>query len=201
MFKPIRNTVCILLLILAGCQGDHHFRIQGQMPDKTYEGEVIYLVPLEKAVKERVDSAIVVNGMFTIEGETDSNEIFIIRAKPLLRFTLQELLVVKEPGVLKVNIGNSSRTGGTALNDSLQKWKENKMMSDSLYYQLLGKYKAADITLQSGIKKKADSLNTANLDFNYRFVRNNLHNVVGKFVNKIMGESFSPEQQKNLNFK
>ena len=171
------------------------------MKGASYDGEYIYLVPLENSSIKRTDSTLIANGIFQFKGSAEAPEIYIVRARPLLRLTLQELLVVKEPGVLKVNIGNNSRTGGTALNDSLQKWKVKKMMSDSLYYQLLGQYKVADKTLQPLIKQKADSLNNANMDFNYRFVRNNLHNVVGKFVNKVMGNSFSPGQQKNLNLK
>ena len=197
----MRITICIILLILTGCNSGNVFMINGHMKDASYDGEYIYLVPLENSSIKRTDSTLIANGIFQFKGSAEIPEIYIVRAKPLLRFTLQELLVVKEPGMLKVNIGNSSRTGGTALNDSLQRWKERKMMSDSLYYQLLGQYKAADKTLQSGIKQKADSLNTATLDFNYRFVRNNIDNVVGKFVNKVMGASFSPGQQKNLNLK
>jgi len=197
----MRNTICFILLILTGCNTSDVFRINGSMKDASYDGEYIYLVPLENSSIKRTDSTLIANGIFQFKGSAEAPEIYIVRARPLLRLTLQELLVVKEPGVLKLNIGNNSSTGGTALNDSLQKWKEKKMMSDSLYYQLLGQYKAVDKTLQSQIKQKADSLNTATLDFNYLFVRNNIDNVVGKFVNKVMGNSFSPEQQKNLNLK
>jgi len=197
----MRNTICFILLILTGCNTSDVFRINGSMKDASYDGEYIYLVPLENSSIKRTDSTLIANGIFQFKGSAEAPEIYIVRARPLLRLTLQELLVVKEPGVLILNIGNNSSTGGTALNDSLQKWKEKKMMSDSLYYQLLGQYKAVDKTLQSQIKQKADSLNTATLDFNYLFVRNNIDNVVGKFVNKVMGNSFSPEQQKNLNLK
>jgi len=197
----MRNTICFILLILTGCNTSDVFRINGSMKGASYDGEYIYLVPLENSSIKRTDSTLIANGIFQFKGSAEAPEIYIVRARPLLRLTLQELLVVKEPGVLKLNIGNNSSTGGTALNDSLQKWKEKKMMSDSLYYQLLGQYKAVDKTLQSQIKQKADSLNTATLDFNYLFVRNNIDNVVGKFVNKVMGNSFSPGQQKNLNLK
>ena len=197
----MRNTICFILLILTGCNPGDAFMITGHMKDGSYDGEYIYLVPLENSSIKRTDSTLIANGIFQFKGSAEAPEIYIVRARPLLRLTLQELLVVKEPGVLKLNIGNNSSTGGTALNDSLQKWKEKKMMSDSLCYQLLGQYKAADKTLQPGIKQKADSLNTVNLDFNYTFVLNNRDNVVGKFVNKVMGASFSSGQQKNLSLK
>ena len=143
----------------------------------------------------------IVNSEFQFEGSAQIPDIYIIRAKPLLRFTLQELLVVRESGKLIVEIGKNSIVSGTALNDSLQRWKEQKVKTDYLYEELRHQFKMANDADQSAIKQKADSLNTRILDFHYNFVRNNRDNVVGKFVNKVMGGSFSPEQQKNLNLK
>ncbi|MDP3914100.1 MAG: DUF4369 domain-containing protein [Bacteroidota bacterium] len=197
----MRNLCYILFIILTGCQTDGQFRIQGQLPDKTYDGEVIYLVPLENAVKEKVDSAFIVNGMFQIKGVANSAEIYIIRPKPALRLKLQELLVVKEPGELTVRIGPNSMVRGTALNDSLQYWKEKKLMADHLHEELKQKFSSADSSEQTVIKQTADSLNLRIVDFHYNFARNNQDNVVGKFVAKLMGNSFTPEQKKNLNLK
>lgn len=197
----MRNNVYLLLLILIGCRADPHFIIKGQLPDKTYDGETIYLVPLENAVKERVDSAIIADGMFRFKGTIRTSEIFILRAKPVLRYNLQELLLVKEPGEVTAKIGKSSSVGGTALNDSLEQWKEKKAVADYLYEELRHQFKMANEADQSVIKQKADSLNTRIIDFHFNFIRRNRDNVVGKFVNKVMGDSFSPEQQKSLNLK
>ena len=193
------NAVYIFLLMLLGCQTGNRFMIKGKMPDASYNGEWIFLVPFENASKETVDSVLIANSEFQFEGSAKMPEIYIIRAKPVLRFTLQELLVVREPGEMIVTIGNNSRVGGTALNDSLQRWKEQKGKADILYEELRQQFKLANETDQAVIKQKANSLNTLNVDFNYTFVRNNLDNVVGKFVNKVMGESFSPVQKKSLN--
>ncbi|MCX6239642.1 MAG: DUF4369 domain-containing protein [Bacteroidia bacterium] len=129
----MRNAFYILLFILIGCRTDPQFVINGQLPDKTYDGEKIYLVPLENAVKERVDSTIIADGTFKFEGAIKTSEIYMIRAKPVLRYNLQELLVVKETGIITVKIGNKSSAGGTALNDSLQQWKEKKAVADFLF--------------------------------------------------------------------
>ncbi len=172
--------------------------IKGHLPDASTDGEWIFLVPVENASKERVDSVMIMNGAFQFKESVAVPEIYIIRAKPVLRLTLQELLVVKEPGVLVVNIGNNSFASGTALNDSLQKWKEKKMMADRIYFQLLAQYKAADKISQPIIKQKADSLNAQIVDFHFNFVRNNRNNVVGNFVKKMMEGSFSPEQKQKL---
>jgi len=197
----MRYAVYIFLLMLLGCQTGNRFMIKGRMQDASYNGEWIFLVPLENASKETVDSVMIVNSEFQFEGSAQIPDIYIIRAKPLLRFTLQELLVVRESGKLIVEIGKNSIVSGTALNDSLQRWKEQKVKTDYLYEELRHQFKMANDADQSAIKQKADSLNTRILDFHYNFVRNNRDNVVGKFVNKVMGGSFSPEQQKNLNLK
>ena len=191
----------VLLLIFAGCQSGRNFVIKGHLPDATTDGEWIFLVPLENASKERVDSVMIAKGAFQFKGSAEVPEIFIIRTKPILRLTLQELLVVKEPGKLIVEINKSSSVGGTPLNDSLQHWKEKKMMTDYLYEDLWGQFKIAGEAEKAVIKQKADSLNTRIVDFHFNFVRNNQDNVVGKFVNKIMGDSFSPEQKKSLHRK
>ena len=197
----MRNAVCILLLILSGCQTGNRFIIKGQMQDASSDGEMIYLVPLENSTKARMDSSMITKGTFQFEGSGETPEIYIIRAKPILRLTLQELLVVKENGKISVKIGKNSRVSGTALNDLLQKWKENKMMGDSLYAELREKYKLASTADQLAIKHRADSLNKVNVDFNYNFVQKNYSNVVGKFVGQIMAESFSAEQKTSLNHK
>lgn len=195
----MRFTVYMLLFMLVGCQAKDQFILQGHLPDKTFDGEFIYLVPLENAVKEKVDSAVIKDGKFTLEGEAKAAEIYIIRAKPVLRLKLQELLVVKEPGTLTAMIGENSVITGTALNDSLQRWKDKKIMVDYVFEELKQKYKIADQAQQAVLKQAADSVNMRIVDFNYRFVRYNRDNVVGKFVYKLSGSAFTPEQDLSLN--
>ena len=198
----MHKAVFILLIFLAGCQSKGQYAIQGYLPDHTYDGELMYLVPFENAVKERVDSAIIQDGKFRMEGVVKKADIYIIRAKPLLRLQLQELLVVKEPGELTVSIGNNSLVSGTALNDSLQRWKERKLETDHIFEKLKQQYQSLeDNTQRTAIKNAADSINSRALKFNYHFVRNNKDNVVGKLVYQIMSSTFSPEQKMSLNMK
>ncbi|HZL11199.1 MAG TPA: DUF4369 domain-containing protein [Prolixibacteraceae bacterium] len=191
----------VFLFLLTACQNDLKYTITGQLQDSTFNGEWIYLVPLENTSKESVDSVMIANETFQFEGSAESPEIYIIRTKPILRLTLQELLVVKEHGELIVKIGKNSSVNGTALNDSLQQWKEKKMQADYLNEELRQKYKIADIAEQAVIKQKSDSLNARIIDFHFNFVRNNKDNIVGQFVQKIMAGSFSPEQKTKLNIK
>ena len=71
-------------------------------------------------------------------------------------------------------------------------------MADFIYEDLKHQYKMANEADQPAIKQKEDSLSIRIVNFHYNFVRNNRNNVVGKFVKKMMGSSFSPEQIKEL---
>jgi hypothetical protein len=201
MFEKMRNTVCILLLILTACQPASNFSIEGLLPDKTYDGEIIYLVPIKTPVKAKVDSMIVKDGSIQFHGHVGSPEICVIRAKPVLRYNLEELLVVREPGNLTVKIGKSSSVQGTPLNDSLQHWKERKMRFDFVDVELVKQFRAADEASKPGIQQRADSLHVDAINFHFNFVQNNKDNVVGQFVRKMMDASFTVKQKKKLDLK
>lgn len=72
-------------------------------------------------------------------------------------------------------------------------------MTDYVFEELKQKYKIANHAQQAAIKLAADSINNRVVDSNYRFVRNNRDNVVGKFVYKLSGSAFTPEQDMSLN--
>lgn len=197
----MRNSFFILLMFLVSCQSGNKYSIAGHLPDKSYDGETIYLVPLENAVKERVDSTVIKDGAFRFEGRLTVPEIYVIRAKPVLRYNLEELLLVREPGELTATIDKKSSVQGTQLNDSLQYWKERKMRFDFVNAELVKQFRDADDSTKAVLKHKADLLNADALNFHFNFVLNNQKNIVGQFVQKIMGSSFSEEQKQKLNKK
>lgn len=195
----MRYFAVLLLLIFFSCNSKSNFTISGQLPDKTYDGETIYLVPIENAVKERVDSAVIRNGIFRFEGQAVTPEIYVIRAKPVLRFNLEELLVVRESGELSVSLDKRSSVRGTALNDSLQYWKERKMRFDFVNAELVKQFRDANDSLKLDLKQKAEMLGRDATNFHFSFVKNNKENIVGQFVQKIMSGSFTEEQRQLLN--
>ena len=197
----MKNSVFILFLFLISCQSRNNFTIVGQLPGKTYDGELIYLVPMENASKERVDSSFIKNGSFQFEGYAKIPEIYVIRAKPVLRYNLEELLVVREAGQMNVKLDKRSSVQGTALNDSLQYWKEQKMKFDLVDADLIKQYRNASDSVKQNLKQRADLLKIDAINFHFNFVLNNKENAVGQFVQKMMGSSFSVEQKQKLNVK
>lgn len=185
----------LLFFAIVACNTKNKFTINGELADKTYDGEWIYLVPMVNAPVERVDSTVIKNGKFTFEAKVDSPEIYIIRGRPLIRLSVQELLVVKEPGVVSARLNHDSWAGGTALNDSLQEWKVQKNFADSLMTNLREQFMTlTDSVQRNNIKQKADSLRTEVTNFNFNFIQNNKTNVVGELVYKMSKNGFSPDQ-------
>jgi len=188
----------LLFFVLVGCHPDNHFAIEGNLPDKQYDGENMYLAPMENYSLDRVDSALITNGHFKFEGVADEAELFVLRAKPILRLRLQELLVVKESGKIVVKLDEISSASGTPLNDSIQKWKVAKIRFEKNYSEFSEQYQRADSSTRTLIKHRADSAFLKDIDFHFNFVKNNRDNVVGKMILRIMGGSFSKEQKKEL---
>jgi len=67
------------LLLVANCQPKSQFSIYGNLPDSSYDGEYIYLVPMENATKDKVDSVQIKNGTFCFSGTIKTPEVFILR--------------------------------------------------------------------------------------------------------------------------
>lgn len=133
------TTFCLLsILIVMGCkpnvkEGVSH--IYGTMESKQWDGKKIFLVPMfGPQDAAHVDSVVIKDGKF--EFTADSTELKIIRLDYHFRQGTQELLVVSEPGNVKVFIGRNSMTAGTPQNDSLQVWKVAVTKYNETYNQL-----------------------------------------------------------------
>ena len=78
-----------------------------------YDGEWIYLVPMENA-PGRVDSVKITNASFSFSGQGE--EMRVLRLRHLLRIYIQELLVVTEPGTIHVKADSVGSVTGTPQN-------------------------------------------------------------------------------------
>lgn len=187
-----------ILAAVIGCKQRNDFRIEGQLSDQTFDDEFVFMVPFENATKEKVDSVLISNGKFTFQGHVRKKEIFIIRTRPLLRLQLQEILIAKEPGTIRIDFGRTSSAGGTSLNDSLQHWKNHKILFDQVMSQLrvvAGPAKTADAP---AVQRQIDSLQHVIDDFHFNFIKNNRQNIVGQLIMKLMSSSFSAAQKEKL---
>lgn len=185
-------------LAFASCKTESTYTIEGTLPNSNYDGEFIFLTPLVNATRERVDSTFISGGRFRFTGLAADSEMFVLRTRPILRFELQELLLVKEQGTTQVQIGSISSATGTPLNDSMQLWKDKLSSFDSLNYLLASQFEGADPDQKQKLITQSDSLKLEINRFNYQFVLNNQQNVVGKFVFQLRSSTFTSDQKEKL---
>lgn len=159
------------MVVMAGCKpvnkGMCH--IHGTMESSRWDGKKIFLVPmfgLQDAA--HVDSVVIKDGRF--EFTVDTTEMKMIRVDYHYRDGVQDLLIVSEPGDVKVTIGANSISGGTPQNDSLQVWKDQMMKFNSDYNQLRMQARQAgsdDILMTKG-KEIQKQLREYNATFSQR---------------------------------
>lgn len=194
----VRKYLTALLCVCAlwSCTNDKRCVIEGTLPDSSYDDEMIYLTPFMGMTADRIDSARIENGVFRFEKEVETSGIYVLRMRPLLRLSLQELLVVVEPGRVHAQIGSVSSAKGTRLNDDLQQWKdrkekENRAMGEMRRDSRLGK----DTT---GWRQRMTQLQEESLDYNIRFVESHKQDVLGKLVYSLIQSALTPEQKQSL---
>lgn len=132
--------------LLASCSQDKGYVIYGTVSNPDLEGAQVFLVPLENATKETIDSVVIQNQTFVFRGTEE--KIADIRIERYKRFGNENLLVVTEPGEINVTIGQVSSGRGTPQNDSLQVWKN----LTKNHYQQYGSL------IRQGKKDEADAL-------------------------------------------
>lgn len=150
-------------------------QIIGTVNGEQYEGKRIFLVPLTgPATAETVDSMEITNGQFHFE--PDSMQMYKILLDYHYRIGLQQLIIVAEPGEIKVSIDSISHATGTPQNDSLEQWKIHTEMHNTQ----LGKMrrniaelnKAGDIEQANNLKQRADSFHLVYKNYTRRMADN-----------------------------
>lgn len=187
----------LLCLLFFSCQGEKKsFTITGTLSSNDYENEIVYLVPLEGATFENVDSTYIKKGQFSFSGQVDTSSIRIIRTRPILRLKLQEFLVVIEPGAIEVKLDSVSSSGGTELNNALQEWKEKKSSSDIKKHYLSSLLNQTD--QPQTVKDEIFRIESDFSEYNYSFVKRNKNNLVGDFVLRMTRTLLNSEQLAEL---
>ncbi|MDR2810736.1 MAG: DUF4369 domain-containing protein [Tannerellaceae bacterium] len=197
-------AICCLLLsgCIPGCSRQHSVVIEGRLPDARYDGEPVYLVPLKNATARNVDSTRIRKDVFRFEripGRKEEKEnVYIIRTRPLLRLRLQELLIVAEPGCLHVTLDTISSARGTALNDALQQWKENKHRYDAIQRYVQAGLHAADALQKDSLLTYKEETDRAYAHDTYRFLVQNKGNAAGRLVYTLSRHVLTPRQRQTL---
>lgn len=154
-------TVAVVGLFF-GCQktNDGKCIVEGVVNGEQYEGKRVFLVPLMgPATAETVDSMEITNGKFHFE--PDSLQMYKVLLDYHYRLGLETVLLVGEPGTIKVVLDSVSHATGTPQNDSLDHWKalteihnHQMLLMGKTIQDLTGK---GDTVQAASMKQRADS--------------------------------------------
>lgn len=172
----MKKTIITLLAgaaLLASCaEQEKGYVIYGTVSNPELEGAQVFLVPLENATKETIDSVYIHNQMFEFRGTEE--KMADIRIERYKRYGNENLLVVTEPGETFVTIGQVSSGRGTPQNDSLQVWKNLTMQ----YNQQVSSLR------RQGRKEEAATLRESYIDRTRRMASNvGKGSTLGVFLN------------------
>ena len=159
--------------------------IDGTVIGEQYEGKRIFIVPLEgPKTAAYVDSMEITDGKFHFE--KDSTKMYQILLDYHYRFGLQPLILVSEPGTIKVTIDSISHATGTPQNDSLEKWK----VRTEMHNLQLGKMRKNITELQTKgdtiqanyLKQRADSFHLDYKHYTRQMAKNMEGTTLGDFL-------------------
>jgi hypothetical protein len=177
----------IALLLTTSCNHKETFKVEGKVPDDKFSGSKIYFVALDGPITKNVDSTIINNGLFSFDTEADSLCVKILRVPARFPDIIEDLVVVTEPGILKVVMSVKSHGEGTRLNSILQKWKGEKRAYDSIQWEIYSRKNNSALTQEA-----SDSLmnysNKLNIEFMSGIVRlqnENMQNGIGLLIFKL----------------
>jgi len=186
MGKKVLPFYLFPFLLLSACQqNDGKCHIEGTVNGEQYEGKRIFLVPFSgPATMETVDSMEITNGKFHFE--PDSVQMYKIVLDYHYRFGLQPLIVVGEPGTIRITIDTISHAVGTPQNDSLEKWK----VQTEIHNLQLAKMRKniADLKMRgdsvqaSFIQQRADSFHLAYKRYSRKLADNMKEGVLHDFL-------------------
>ena len=164
--------ILIVVIVFTSCSQSSQYIICGTVTNPALEGAMVFLVPLENATKETIDSVYISNQMFEFRGTEE--KIADIRIERFKRLGNENLLVITEPGETFVTIGQVSSGRGTPQNDSLQVWKN-----------LTKQYNMQVSSLRSqGRKEDAAALRESYIARTRQMARNvGKESTLGKFLN------------------
>lgn len=187
---------CIACFLLSGCgNSGQGYVIEGTLPSVQYDGEWMYLVPMENA-PGRVDSVKITNASFSFSGQGE--EMRVLRLRHLLRIHVQELLVVTEPGTIQVKADSIGSVTGTPQNDALQRWKEGREEKQEAYRFIRTGLRTAAGEDSLRLVQMRDTLWKQEQEMNFLFLKEQGNNTLGTFMQKILRGSLTEEQKKQL---
>lgn len=195
-YKQLLAIITLLPLILGSCGRGTPAgvcRIHGIVRGPQYEGKKMYLVPLTGARDAaHVDSTRIKDGKFEFTKDTAMMATVIMDYH--YRFGLQTLLVVTEPGDVRVVIDSVSSAGGTPQNDRLQQWKvrteQHRVQTGLMRRAASEAFARGDSAAGNSYRQRADSVHLAYKQFTRQLARQLGQGVLHDFLHPLFPTTY-----------
>ena len=182
-------TVAAATMFYSCQQNDGKCYIEGTVVGEQYEGKRIFVVPINgPKTAEYVDSMEITNGKFhfTKDYTKDTTQMYQILLDYHYRMGVQPLLIVGEPGTIRVTIDSVSHAVGTPQNDSLEKWKVRTEMHNrelgKMQKYITNLKQAGDSAQAKYIMQRADSFHLVYKNFTRQMAKNLEGQTLGEFL-------------------
>ena len=179
------SLTMLILAAFVSCGEDKSYIIDGIVyGGVNFEGQQVKLCPLQGATAENTDSTTIHNGKFRFEGVVDRDELCIIHVPPMLRvFIMREPIFIREPGHIRITLGERNVIKGTPLNDSLQVWYDYRLELDSIQKSIHQQMKHVDALGQVKFLDEIEKLKSERENrIRETSLRNN--NLFGDYIDK-----------------
>ena len=182
--------VAVTMIYSCQQQNDGKCHIEGVVNGEEYEGKRIFIVPMYgPKTAEYVDSMEIKDGKFSFTKDftKDTMQMHKILLDYHYRFGVQPLIIVGEPGTIRITIDSVSHAVGTPQNDSLEKWK----VQTEMHNLQLGKMRKniselqrqGDTVQANYLKQRADSFHLVYKNYTRRLAKNMKEGVLYNFLN------------------
>ena len=197
----MKKTLFILaagVMALTSCNNEPSFKITGKaegIADSTW----LYLQEAHGMRLAKVDSAMILNEAFTLNGRQDTTVLRYLSAKPE-GGKRQRIDFFLENGNINVNLCGEASATGTPTNDAYQAFRNELNDSKKALEEVYAKFRDASLTNEQRIElqQQVGTLMSTMGDVAYKHIEQNANNKVGEHLFVEYNDYISTEQQQVL---
>lgn len=191
-----------IAVMLVACQNKSEYTIHGDIAGEAFEGQQVYFEKWSDSTMTPVDSAVIVDGKFTLQGETDKSSLRFMTIGDK-RSNIRTMLMI-EPGEIKVSYDSVFHITGSELNKTLTEFEEKQRELNNEMRSISNKYGEAvndgSLTkeMEEELKSEFNKIGQEAKEMNFEFIKNNIDNELGQYLFMASSSMFEPEQQKEI---
>ena len=190
---------------LISCQNGKNYTVNGTIADESYEGTNVYVQQMTDETMNVVDTLVVTNGSFSLNGVADSTLLRFISLDETINPQQESRVpVLIEPGRIEVLFDTIVTVKGTKVNDAYTDFRIKQKALMKTIRGVMEQYNTANAegtmtdSLEAEINMTYDNISEQLNGLNFNFIKENIGNELGKYLFLSSSSMFSPEQQKEI---